>query len=275
MVGTGQAAKLETRYVEKPWGRTELPPAFSGAGGRRIGEIWFDDGGASELPLLIKYIFTSERLSIQVHPNDEQARALGLPHGKNECWYILDAEPGAVLGLGLKAPADRETLRAAALDGSIEELIDWQSVRTGDIVYVPAGTIHAIGAGVSLLEVQQNIDVTYRLYDYGRLRELHLDEGMRVAKPLPYPDDFASHPEDRETRVLVSVAAFTLMRLHGPSPEADKLVGRDRWTTPLEGSVSSFGTVAGVGECLYLPAGEPLEVPDGALVMLAAAGPLT
>jgi mannose-6-phosphate isomerase len=275
MVRVDRATKLETRYVEKPWGRTDLPPAFGDPDGRRIGEIWFADGKAGKLPLLVKYIFTSERLSIQVHPNDEQARARGLPHGKNECWYILDAEPGAVLGLGLKAPAEREALRSAALDGSIEDLIDWRPVRAGDVIYVPAGTIHAIGAGISLLEIQQNIDVTYRLYDYGRPRELHLDEGMRVAKPLPYPDEFASHAGDGESRILVSVASFTLVRLRGPFPEADRLVGRDRWAMPLQGSISSSGTAASMGECLFLPAGRPLEVAEDALVLLTAAGPLT
>ena len=86
--------------------------------GERIGEVWFTDG--ADLPLLAKYIFTSERLSIQVHPDDEQARARGLPQGKSECWYILDAEPGATLGLGLKREMGKEELRAAALDGSIE-----------------------------------------------------------------------------------------------------------------------------------------------------------
>jgi mannose-6-phosphate isomerase len=266
--------KLETRQVEKPWGRTELPPAFGALGGRRIGEIWFAGDDAPDLALLLKYIFTSDRLSIQVHPNDQQARALGLPHGKNECWYILDAEPGAVLGLGLKSPADRETLRAAALDGSIEQMIAWRPVRAGDVIYVPAGTIHAIGAGISLLEVQQNIDVTYRLYDYGRPRELHLDAGIKVAKPLPYPDEFASQAETGD-RVLVSVPHFTLLRCSRSSGEAERLSARDRWALPISGSAQSRGVAATVGECLFLPAGAPLEVADGSEFLLAAPGPLT
>ena len=97
------------------------PPA-----GERIGEVWFTDG--ADLPLLAKYIFTSEKLSVQVHPNDEQARARGLARGKSECWYILEAEPGATLGLGLTRAIDSEELRAAALDGSIEQLMDWRPV---------------------------------------------------------------------------------------------------------------------------------------------------
>ena len=149
------------------------PPA-----GQRIGEVWFTGGG--DLPLLAKYIFTSERLSIQVHPNDQQARARGLASGKTECWYILDAEPDATIGLGLTREVSPEELRAAALDGSIEQLIDWRPVKAGDFILVPPGTIHAIGAGISLLEFQQNADVTYRLYDYGRPRELHLDDSVAV-----------------------------------------------------------------------------------------------
>jgi mannose-6-phosphate isomerase len=271
----GRPIKLETRRVEKPWGRTELPPAFGATSGERIGEIWFAGDDAPDLALLLKYIFTSERLSIQVHPNDQQARALGLPHGKNECWYILDAEPGAVLGLGLKSPADRETLRAAAIDGSIEQLIHWRPVKAADVIYVPAGTIHAIGAGVSLLEVQQNIDVTYRLYDYGRPRELHLDDGMKVAKPLPYPDEFASQAAEPGDRVLVSMPHFTLLRCSHSGGEADRLSVRDRWAVPISGSVQSDGIAAGTGECLFLPAGTALEVSNDSELLLAAAGPLT
>src|SRR3982751_715073 len=96
---TSEAMKLTTHQVEKPWGRTKLPPVFGNTQGKRIGEIWFECPSGEQLPLLTKYIFTSEKLSIQVHPNDEQARERGLAHGKSECWYILDADPGATLGL--------------------------------------------------------------------------------------------------------------------------------------------------------------------------------
>jgi mannose-6-phosphate isomerase len=172
--------KLDRRYVEKPWGRTQLPAIFDAPTGKRIGEIWFTADG--EQPLLVKYLFTSERLSIQVHPDDEQARARGLTQGKSECWYILDAEPGATLGLGLKSAISAADLRSAALDGSIEQQMNWRPVRAGDFFMVPPGTIHAIGGGISLLEFQQNSDVTYRLYDYGRPRELHLEDPVSVAR---------------------------------------------------------------------------------------------
>ena len=150
---------------------------FGAPPGQRIGEVWFTGGG--ELPLLAKYIFTSERLSIQVHPDDEQARARAA-EGKSECWYILDAEPGATIGLGPHARAFAATSFAPprSTDRS-SSWSTWRPVRAGDFFFVPPGTIHAIGGGLSLLEFQQNADVTYRLYDYGRPRELHLDEARR------------------------------------------------------------------------------------------------
>src|SRR3546814_17216030 len=101
-----------------------------------------------------------------VHPNDAQARERGLPGGKEECWYILDAEPDAKLGIGLTRRLSGEELRAAALDGSIEQLMDWKAVNAGDFFFIPAGTVTDIGAGLKLVEVQQNFDVTSRLYDY-------------------------------------------------------------------------------------------------------------
>lgn len=177
---------LTTRSVEKPWGKDVIPPQFAAPEGKRIGEIWFEP--PPEMPdILVKYIFTSEKLSVQVHPSDEQAKALGeSDRGKEECWLVIDAEPGATLGIGFKEPISAEDMRRAALDGSIEGLMQWFPVKPGDFFYIPAGTVHAIGAGVSLVEIQQNSDITYRLYDYGRPRELHLDSGISVAKGQPY-----------------------------------------------------------------------------------------
>ena len=150
-------------------------------GGQRIGEIWYEAPDGRPLPILVKWLFTSEKLSIQVHPDDAQAKTRGLISGKEECWYIVDAEPDAVLGMGtLKALSDEE-LRTASLSGEIEQLMDWKPVTAGDYFYIPAGTVHAIGAGITLVEVQQYADVTYRLYDYGRPRELHLDDGVAVS----------------------------------------------------------------------------------------------
>lgn len=255
--------KLERRYVEKPWGRTDLPQSFKPPDEKRIGEVWFT--GAGEQPLLVKYLFTSDRLSIQVHPDDEQARARGLPMGKSECWFIIDAKPGAALGLGLKAKLSPDELRDAALDGSIEELMDWRPVSSGDFFLVPPGTIHAIGAGISLLEFQQNSDVTYRLYDYGRPRELHLEDGIAVSRPEPYPEAQAQHLVATDNRVLVDGPKFVLVHSNH-----DALENRKRWIIPLEGKIRDGGESAGPGDCLLVEAGDRVEAEATPMLIGAA-----
>ncbi len=244
--------KLERRYIEKPWGRTELPLVFDPPAGKRIGEVWFT--GAGDQPLLVKYLFTSERLSIQVHPNDEQAQARGLPRGKSECWYILEAEPGATLGLGPKREVSADELRVAALDGSIEGMMNWRPVHAGDFFMVPPGTIHAIGGGISLLEFQQNSDVTYRLYDYGRPRELHLDDAVSVADASPYRGSLAQHPSPYDRYTLVDGPQFVLVQ-----SDRDLFGDRQRWVIPLDGEVRSSGEVGGPGDCLLIEAGESID----------------
>lgn len=176
---------LTARRVERIWGVTDLPSWALGRSdrGQPIGEIWYEEPSGSDHELLVKLLFTAERLSIQVHPDDEAARAIGHRRGKDEAWLVLDAEPEAVIGLGLRRKVSKDELRAAALSGDIEQLIDWKPVRAGEIYYSPAGTIHAIGAGLTIMEIQQNLDLTYRLYDYGRPRELHLDEAVAAAHP--------------------------------------------------------------------------------------------
>ena len=258
---------LHAQCVEKPWGRTELPDAFAEAGGgRRIGEVWFGAGDGRTLPLLVKYIFTSEALSVQVHPDDAQARAKGFPNGKTECWYILDAEPGATLALGFRESVGAEALRAAALDGSIERMMDWKPVRAGDFFYVPAGTVHAIGAGISLIEVQQQSDVTYRLYDYGRPRELHLEDGLAVARGEPYPAELMAHVGG-ESRTLVAGPHFRV-EFVGAGGDAAALQDRERWVLPLTGTATAGGDTAGAGECLLVPPGVALAV-DGPVLVAA------
>ena len=256
--------KLERRYVAKPWGRTKLPRFFAPPAGERIGEVWFT--GAGEQPLLVKYLFTSERLSIQVHPNDEQARARGLARGKMECWYILDADPRARIGLGLTRPLSPDELRAAALDGSIEDLMDWRPVRAHDFFFVPPGTIHAIGGGIFLLEFQQNSDVTYRLYDYGRPRELHLEDGVAVARTEPYSDGDAQHLSGAQRQLLVDGSRFILAY-----SDRDAFEDRLRWVIPLEGEVRHEDETATAGDCLLVPAGGRIET-EAARMLIGASG---
>lgn len=168
--------RLPTRFLEKVWGTTDLSPWYPSSS-KKIGEVWFE----ADLPLLVKFIFTSDRLSVQVHPDDEFAAAHENSRGKTEMWYVLRAEPGARIATGLRQSISRERLRESALNGEIENLLHWMDVKAGDAFYVPAGTVHAIGGGLALCEIQQHSDITYRLYDYGRPRELHLEKAVQVA----------------------------------------------------------------------------------------------
>ncbi len=133
-------------------------------------------------PLLMKILFPQEKLSVQVHPGDGMAREHGEPHGKTECWYALEAEPGAKVALGLRVGSTLDAMRAAIEAGTLEEMLERVPVAKGDMIFVDAGTVHAVGPGVVLLETQQNSDMTYRLYDYGRPRELHLKDGLKATR---------------------------------------------------------------------------------------------
>ena len=159
------------RAVHKPWGVSDLQP-WSDVDGTRdaVGELWFEraDKTAPTPALLLKLLFTSEPLSIQVHPDDTFARAMGMPNGKSEAWYIISAKPGAQIGIGLKRRVTPQELRASITNGSIVELVQWRPVAKGDVIFIPAGTIHALGAGIVLAEIQQRSDATFRLFDYGR-----------------------------------------------------------------------------------------------------------
>jgi mannose-6-phosphate isomerase len=257
---------LPVRMVEKPWGHDVLPPPFVAPAGQRIGEIWFEP--PADLPeLLVKYIFTSEALSVQVHPSDAQTEAAGLGRqGKEECWLIVAADPGARIGIGFDAPVGADAMRAAAEDGSIEQLMTWFPVSAGDFFYIPANTVHAIGAGVSLIEIQQNSDITYRLYDYGRPRELHLREGMAVARGEPYAAHWHRHVPASGSLSLVEGPFFALDRLDsGPFP-----TGRGpALVIPLAGAITLEGTRVRMGQCARLAATDELDVPSGVQLLLA------
>ena len=245
---------LPTRTVEKVWGRDTLPAPFVAPEGVRVGEIWFEP--QPELPeLLVKYLFTSAKLSVQCHPNAEQAAAAGHGHnGKEECWLVVDADPGATLGVGFETEIDAETMRAAALDGSIEDLLTWHEVQAGDYFYIPAGTVHAIGPGCSIIEVQQNSDITYRLYDYGRPRELHLDEGITVARGTPHPETLRGRIPASGHASLVDGPHFRIDLVDGVADDGllysytDKLL-----IVPLSGDVLVAGEVVQPGQCAQSP----------------------
>ena len=241
-----EARKLSRKLVEKPWGRLGLAAHTGADPAVRTGEIWFESPPGRPLDVMVKYLFTEERLSIQVHPDDATARARGHAHGKDECWLIVDVAGDAELGLGLKQETTPDAAIAAARDGSIVALMDWRRPRRGDFIYNPAGTIHALGPGLTVIEIQQPIDLTYRLYDYDRPRPLQLEEARAVVRPGP-------HRDARDTRV----GEASRILVDGPELGVAWCVGTP---PPLPASLAEAqliavdGSVGGVepGECALI-----------------------
>lgn len=211
--------RLTPSLREKVWGKTRLEPWFPNVA-EAVGEVWFLT--RRELPLLVKLIFTSERLSVQVHPDDGEDG----PRGKTEMWHILEADPGATIALGFREPITRERLREASQSGEIESLLNWIEVHPGETYFTPAHTVHAIGAGIVLCEIQQNSDVTYRLWDYGRPREIHLDQAVPISDLTVHPGAARPHAQSDGREELVRDKHFVteLVRLdpgsrHTPAAE--------------------------------------------------------
>ncbi|OJF76115.1 MAG: phosphoheptose isomerase [Treponema sp. CETP13] len=146
-------------------------------GGKKINKVVGEN-----YPLLIKIIQTNDNLSVQVHPDDEYAKRVENTSGKTECWYILDAEPGATLICGLNKKYTQEELRIAIKDNKLESCLRYIPVSKGDLVFIPAGTVHAIQGGIRLIEIQEPSDITYRLYDWGRKRKTHIEKALDVIK---------------------------------------------------------------------------------------------
>ena len=222
----------------KPWGRRNLPASFPSLGDQPIGEVWFE----RPPPLaqtLAKYLFTEDRLSVQVHPTASNSPT-GV--GKDECWLVTNAQPGARLAVGFREDVDAEAIRAGALDGSIMSMLLWIEVRPNDFIYVPAGTVHSMGAGLTLIEIQQNTDITHRLYDFGRDRPLHLDEAMASIICEPHSPKLRRHINPSVECVLHASPHFFLAQCVGaPSPD---LLGRLSGAVqilPLAGSCTIDG----------------------------------
>lgn len=198
---------LEPLLVERVWGASSIGSWYAAPKlGKLIGEVWLtanecnargygptlgelarlfpDELGAengAEFPLLVKVLFPNEKLSVQVHPDDTYARSrLKEPRGKTECWYVLSAESGAQVAVGLRKSLSKPEMHSAIVDGTIESELNMVDVKAGDMIFVPAGTVHALGPGIVVLETQQYSDVTFRLWDYGRPRALHVQRGLEV-----------------------------------------------------------------------------------------------
>lgn len=203
-------------FDPRPWGRFDLSPIYPRHFQNKIGESWLTGDNCKvqngphagktlaelssrygrelvgsapregdRFPLLVKFLFPEEKLSVQVHPDDDAAREIGQPCGKTECWYVAHAERGAQIGLGLKPGVTRADFERSVHEKRAEELLNWIDVHAGDMIYVAGGTVHTLGPGSIIVETQQQSDTTFRLYDYGRPRELHLEHGLRAIKERP------------------------------------------------------------------------------------------
>jgi len=290
---------LLPEFHARPWGARDLAPIYDkklGDGGTDddgapIGEAWLTGdacriangpfrgrtlgelakefgaqltGSAAPVPgrfpLLIKFLFPREKLSVQVHPDDEGARRIGQANGKTECWYVLAVEPGAQVGLGLKPGVTKEDLRRAIAEKRAESLLNWLDVHAGEMIYVDAGTVHAIGPGSILVETQQNSDTTYRLYDYGRPRELHVDAGLAATKEKTHAGKVR---RDADSTLLVSSPCFRV--------EKRKLGRGDTWAPPASrGETSHILVALDGGARLEAPGHEPVAFSRGEAIVVPA-----
>ena len=244
-----------TLALPRPWGVVDLRPWNKATNdGSLIGEIWYErpNEPTPNPSLLLKLLFTSQPLSIQVHPDDTHAQSMGLPNGKTEAWYVLNAAPGAKVALGLKRRLTQQQLREAVDDGSIQDLVVWNTVLPDDTISVPAGTIHAIGAGLVIAEIQQRSDATFRLFDHGRQRELHIEKAVAVA--IPGPARFRARPNrftDQRT-LLVSGPHFVLERIDLPPSSTWCLEAkRETWLLVLSGDASAGSFDVAAGDAIF------------------------
>jgi mannose-6-phosphate isomerase len=279
--------RLAVRFVERVWGSLDLSPWYSHSSAKPVGEAWLTGETCivetgphagkllaqmeeefhapllgdlhDRFPLLLKFLFPQDKLSVQVHPDDELAAELGDgARAKTECWYILAAEPGTTVSLGLTPGTTDEMVREALGNKALEELLHNEPVEAGDMVYVEAGTVHAIGAGVVILEVQQPSDTTFRLYDYGRDRELHLEDGMRVLKIDT--DAGKIVPEIKELCTeLIHVKHFALTRCDATAGESYSF--RTDGTPECVVALAGSGVVGHGKSRVDLPVGQAVVIP--------------
>jgi mannose-6-phosphate isomerase len=314
---------MSPAFDPRPWGTLDLSPIYPNHKfTEKIGESWLtgDDcqvqngplakrsladlskefgpelvGSAAcdprRFPLLLKFLFPEEKLSVQVHPDDATAQRFGEPWGKTECWYVAHARPGAQIALGLKPGVTAAQLEQAIHDKRAEELLNWINIYQGEMIYVAGGTVHTIGGGAVLVETQQQSDTTYRLYDYGRPRELHLERGLasvkervasgKVIRPAPVSIDGG---QNRQSAMVAapyfSVDLFELKAPHDFSTGDDSGKDSVQILVAIDGCgvVESQGrgpVTLAKGDAVVIPAalGEFRVLPQWALEFLVARVP--
>jgi len=243
------------RLVRKPWGSHDLHPWSSlKPGVAAVGEIWFERAvmNAPDAALRLKLLFANEALSIQVHPDDAFARSIGMPRGKTEAWYILSETCNAKVAVGLKWRLTTQQLRTSIEDGSIADMVCWQHVRSGDIIFVPAGTIHAIGPGLVIAEIQQRSDATFRLFDFGRQRELHVDSAVAVAYARPAIAQAVSRRLTDARTLLIACPYFVFERIGLLQNSIWQLnAASETWLLVLEGHARVGPVTLFVGDAAF------------------------
>ncbi len=293
---------MSPMFDPRPWGTFDLSPIYPDHKfSEKIGESWLtgDDcrvangslsgqalGELSEkfgvelvgeaardakrFPLLLKFLFPHEKLSVQVHPDDECAQRVGQPWGKTECWYVATAKPGAQVALGLKTGVTCEQLEQAIHDHRAEGLLNWVDIRPGDLIYVAGGTVHTLGPGSVLVETQQQSDTTYRLYDYGRPRELHLREGLAAVKEVVGSGKVrrsmaATSQNGFEREQLVAAPYFVVEKFNLNGPTALRTLDDSgvRSVQILVGLQGSGTIVARGAEPVTFATGDAVVVPAG------------
>ncbi|MGA2696968.1 MAG: type I phosphomannose isomerase catalytic subunit [Terriglobales bacterium] len=289
-------------FDPRPWGTTDLAPIYPNHHfDQKIGESWLtgDNGKVANgafkaktlaelskelgpelvgdapadqhrFPLLLKFLFPAEKLSVQVHPDDEGARAIGEPNGKTECWYVAHAKSGAKIGLGLKPGVTREQFAQSIHENRAEELLNWINVFQGEMIYVTGGTVHTLGPGSVIVETQQQSDTTYRLYDYGRPRELHLELGIAAIKEKTLAGKVlrpAPKEEGRNRRSSLIAAPYFVVDLFEM-----KDVYPQTFETNDDSGKSSAQILVAVEGCALIesPGREPVTLTKGDAVVIPA-----
>jgi mannose-6-phosphate isomerase len=295
--------RVEPQFVARVWGSRDLRPWYDRvAEGEPIGEVWLTgddclvatgphagkklgalfleqhtallgpDVPGPDSPLLIKTIFAREKLSVQVHPDEKLAREYGQPRGKTECWYALAAEPGAQVAVGVKPGTTLEAIEEGIREETLEQSLNMITVEAGDLIFVDAGTVHSIWPGSILLETQQNCDLTYRMYDYGRPRELHIAKSLEATKLTTRAGKVAPRRLADRT-VLVDADYFRIEKL---------TVNGSRTSETLRGEGGQRGLAylfTASGAARIMSAGlagagfEPVDLPARSIVAVPASSP--
>jgi mannose-6-phosphate isomerase len=292
--------RVDPIFDPRPWGYMDLRPWYDhvAKAGDPIGEVWLTGdesliatgpyagqklGGffaqmaeallgagvpAPASPLLIKVLFAMEKLSVQVHPDDAMAHKYGEPRGKTECWYALAAEPGALVALGLKPGVTLEQVREEIGAGTLESSLNLVPVVAGDVIFVDAGTVHSIWPGSILLETQQNCDLTYRMYDYGRGRELHIEKSLEATKMKTRAGKIPSRVVKDRT-ILIDVEYFRVERIPVAGSRSSASLRSEEERTP---GLAYLFAAAGKGRIMG-QGFETVDLPVRGIVAVPAASP--